>query len=122
MRMHLPVPAPYRCVEDLIVDALLLGSAFSIGQGFTRLQLTNDAIVLPITNYSQLSLECKRIWLKVALVLAQISFELDNGTYTDYRIETSPLRIKEDADETYQVPASRIYCKGPRADTPPDQE
>ena len=99
--MHLPVPAPYCCVEDLIVDALLLGSAFSIGQGFTRLQLTNDAIMLPITNYSQLSLECKRI---------------------NYAIETSPLRNKEDADETYQVPASRIYCKGPRADTPLDQE
>ena len=47
-RERLPMPAPYKTVEELIVNAMLLGSAFSIQSSLQQLRNQENLFAKPI--------------------------------------------------------------------------
>ena len=61
-RVRLPMPDPYKTVEELIVNAMLLGSAFSIQSGLQQLKNWDNLFAKPIIEYNLLSYKSKRDW------------------------------------------------------------
>ena len=90
-RVRLPMPAPYKTVEEFIVNAMLLGSAFSIQSGLQRLRNREDLFAKPIIEYNSLSYESKRVWFIGMTKLAEIRFMLDSGSYNIYETVMPPL-------------------------------
>ena len=75
------MPAPYKTVEEFIVNAMLSGSAFSIQSSLQQLRNREDLFAKPIIEYNSLSYESKRVWFIGMTKLAEIRFMLDNRSY-----------------------------------------
>ena len=90
-RVRLPMPAPYKTVEEFIVNAMLLGSAFSIQSGLQQLRNREDLFAKPIIEYDSLSYKSKRVWFIGMAKLAKIRFMLDSRSYKTYETVIPPL-------------------------------
>ena len=60
-QIWLPLPAPYRFVEDLLVDCIFLGAAFTPSSGIHMLATKELDIPLPIVGYSSLTCPKKKV-------------------------------------------------------------
>ena len=90
-RVRLPMPAPYKTVEELIVNTMLLGSAFSIQSGLQQLRNQDNLFAKPIIEYNSLSYKSKRVWFIGMTKLAKIRYTLDSSSYNNYKTVIPPL-------------------------------
>ena len=70
-------PKGYTNKDDLLMDSIILGACFTPISGIQLLAIDGTRILIPIMAFSLLSLEMKKVWLRVILVLAQVRKQLD---------------------------------------------
>ena len=85
------MPAPYKTVEKLIVNTMLLKRVFSIQSGLQRLRNRDNLNAKPIIEYNFLTYKSKRVWFIGMTKLAKIRYMLDSGSYNNYETVIPPL-------------------------------
>lgn len=96
--IELPIPLVYTHIEDILIDSLVLGSAFLIRNRFLQLFQVGHWLKLPVVSYHSLGLESKRLWLCVALVLAEMQRDIDKGLLTEFVQDAPPFKNLFDND------------------------
>ena len=97
----LSLPALYRFVEDLLVDCIFLGAAFTTESSIHMLATKELDIPLPIVGYSSLTCPKRKLWLIMGAKLGELRYNLDQANLEDFDI--NPEHIGRTQDEIEEM-------------------
>ena len=102
-QIWLPLPAPYRFVEYLLVDCIFLGAAFTPASGIHMLATKELDIPLPILGYSSLTHPKRKLWLIMGAKLGELRYDLDQANLKDFKINPEHIgRTENEIEEMEQ--------------------
>ena len=111
-QIRLPLTAPYRFVEDLLVDCIFLGAAFTPASGIHMLATKELDIPLPIVGYSSLTRPKRKLWLIMGAKLGELRYDLDQANLEDFDINPEHIgRTQDEIEEMEQE--ERSYHDNP---------
>ncbi|KAJ9080304.1 hypothetical protein DSO57_1026462 [Entomophthora muscae] len=74
------LPACYSYMEDVLLDCLIIGSAFSACGGWGRL-VNKGNLCLPLCGWNSMSRNSQLAWCQILVALAFVRNQMDNDEY-----------------------------------------